>query len=390
MKDLKIAKFKGLNTIADPLGLGLSWLTTANNVNITDAGKLERRDGYTTAISGTITGAYGTIDYQRMYYVDAGALKAKDGPTLATGLSSAPMSWAEVNDQVFYCNGLDSGIIQPDNSVLPWAWTTPASPAVAAVTGSLDPGKYEVCCTFVLADGRETGPNDAVSIDIAAGQALQLAQIPQASGCTTRVYIAPANSPVFQLAYEGYQTARVWDYSPNSLGFELVTDDFDSLPAGCTVIQEWRGRMYAAQYLPGTDMTAVWISEPLGFHLFDLDSNYLSIPGKVLAMAPHADGLIIGTDRRIHALGADKSLVTLANYATVPGCCWCIDHDDTDKPVYIWTVRGMCRAMPFANLTSGHVSVAPGVQAGAAVIASGGQKRFIACLHQGGSAFNQR
>ena len=40
---------------------------------------------------------------------------------------------------------------------------------------------------------------------------------------------------MFQLAYEGYQTARRWDYSPNSLGLELATDDFDPIPDGATV-----------------------------------------------------------------------------------------------------------------------------------------------------------
>jgi len=46
--------------------------------------------------------------------------------------------------------------------------------------------------------------------------------------------------------------------------------------------------------------------------------------------------------------------------------------------------------MPFTNLTQGHLSVAPGVQAGASVIERDGQRRFVVSLHRGGTAFNAR
>ena len=96
-----------------------------------------------------------------MYVVDGGALKVMTGQVTAvvllTGLSAAPMYWAEVNDQVFYNDGIDRGIIQPDHAVLPLDWPLPGTPNQAAVTGSLVPGQYQVGCTFILADGRETG-----------------------------------------------------------------------------------------------------------------------------------------------------------------------------------------------------------------------------------------
>ena len=386
--DLQVTRFKGLNNVSDPLGIGLAWLTTANNVDITDTGRIQRRSGFSSSIAATaISGAYSTIDHQRAYYVDAGVLKSFAGVTLASGLSGASMHWAEINNQVFYANGVDFGIVAGDNTVLPLAWTAPGTPTLAAASGSLAPGQYSVMCTYLMADGRETGPGAAASIDIQEGQALQISDIPQANGMVTRTYIAPANSTAFQLAYEGFQTTRLWDYSPNSLGLDLATDDFDPIPTGSTVIQFWRGRLYAAQYFPGSDMTAVWHSQPLGFHLFDLATDFLAIQGKVLMMAPTEEALVIGTDKEIHAYTGDAIRV-LATYGVVPGWCW--SRDDDDKSVYIWSQRGLCKAMPFANLTSGHVSVAPGVQAGAAVVAQGGQKRFVVALHAGGTAFNQR
>lgn len=389
--DLQTTRFKGLNTLDDPMEMGLSWLTQADNVDITSADKLQRRAGYDLDTAGTILGAYSTIDHQRMYFVDGGSLKAYPGVTLASVTSQARMHWAEVNDQVFYNNGTDRGILTEDNRVLPLSWPVPGAPALAAVTGSLAPGRYSVMCTYLLPDGRETGAGSSASLDIEDGQALQISAIPQVDGMVTRTYLAPANSTVFQLAYEGYDTARVWNYSPNSLGLDLATDDFDPIPEGATVIQVWRGRLYAAQYIPASNMTAVWFSQPLGFHLFDLATDFLAIPGKVHMLAPTDSALLIGTDQAIHAYDGEGTK-KLATYGVVPGWCWARDDDENGESmgVYIWTQRGLCKAMPFVNLTSGHVSVAPGIQAGAAVIAQGGQKRFVACLHAGGAAFNLR
>ena len=391
MKSPKVAQFMGLNNQTDPLNLGLEWFTAANNINITDAGKIVPRLGYALDIAGEILGAYATIDHQRMYYVDGASLKAYGGTVLASITSQARMHWTEVNDQVFYNNGTDRGIVRGDNSIIPLAWPVPGAPALAAVSGSLAPGRYSVMCTYLLPDGRETGAGSSASIDIEQGQAVQISGIPQVDGLVTRTYLAPANSTVFQLAYEGYDTARVWNYSPNSLGLDLATDDFDPIPEGATVIQIWRGRLYAAQYIPSSDMTAVWISQPLGFHLFDLATDFLAIPGQVHMIAPTKQALVIGTDVAIHAYNGEN-LEELATYGVVPGWCWARDDDENGESmgVYIWTQRGLCKAMPFVNLTSGHVSVAPGIQAGAAVIAQGGQRRFVACLHAGGEAFNAR
>ncbi len=391
LKDTAVAAFKGLNNQTDPLQLGLGWLTTADNIDITDEAKIRRRAGFDLDTPGEILGAYATIDQQRLYYVDGDSMTAYGGTVLAQVTSDAPMHWAEVNGQVFYNNGVDRGIITPASTVLPLEWPVPGTPVLAAVSGSLAPGKYDVLCTFLMADGRETGAGQSGSIDIAEGQALQISGIPQAAGMVTRTYIAPANSTVFQLAYEGYQTAWRWDYSPNSLGLDLATDDFDPIPPGATVIQIWRGQLYAAQYFPADNMTAVWRSQPLGFHLFDLAADFLAIPGQVHMLAPTDEALVIGTEREIYA-HPGEGLKLLANYGVVPGWCWACDTDEAGegKGVVIWTQRGACKAMPFVNLTSGHVSVAPGVQAGAAVIAQDGQKRFVVALHQGGQAFNQR
>jgi hypothetical protein len=378
--------FKGLNNISDPLRLGLSWLAQADNVDITETGALQKRTGYRKTLAGTITGAYSTLDFTRMFVVDDGTLKAMTGPAAATpllsGISPAPMHFTEINNQVFFNNGVDRGVIQPDNTVLGWGWQAPGAPVVSAVTGNLPAGLYRVCCTYTLPDGRETGAGEVADIVLDEGQALQISGIGSQTGCRSNTYIAPANSTVYQKA-SSTSAAFVWNSSPDALGVDLQNKLFDALPLGAGVIQAWRGRIYAAQYLPTEDQTVVWFSEPLGFHLFNLNSSFLMVSGRVLMLAPHDDALLIGTDQRVYAYFGEK-LEQLASYGVAPGQHWSRD----DERILFWSKRGLCSALPFSNLTEARVSVAPGVRAGGCVIRADGQKRYVVALQQGGLAFN--
>lgn len=373
--------------MSDPMRRGLSALVLvqADNVNVNASGSMSVRDGYALTFAGSITGAYGTIDFSRFYFVDGGALKTITGKTLRTGLSPASMYWSEVNDHVYYNNGTDRGIIGPDDTLSDWAWTVPSTPTAAAVSGDLAAGTYQVCCTFTLPDGRETGAGDSTVVTLTAGQALQISNIPQVAGYETNLYVAPADSTVYQYAGSTTQRATVWNAPPDSLGPDLLNDSLDPLPASASVIQFWGGRMYAAMHMPAADQTVIWRSMPLGYHLFNLSSEFVMVPGRVLALAPHDAALVIGTDKSIFAYDG-KTLNQLAEYGVIPGWSWAKDGNS----VLLWTQRGACSVLPFKNLTESRVSVAPGVQAGAAVIAQDGQKRFVVALHAGGTAFNKR
>ncbi len=381
---MKISSFLGLNSVTDPLRVGLGWLTQADNINVTDTGGLTRRDGYSLVAAGSYTGVYTTLDFSRMYVVVGSVIKDYVGNTLKDLTSTDPMYWAEVNTQVFFTNGTDSGVLLPDSSVLPWGWQTPAVPGVAAVTGSLPAGQYQVRCTFTLPDGRETGASYVTELTLTEGQALQVTGLQTLSGHTTNIYIAPANSTVFQLAFSTTSlSAFTWNASPDDLGVELTNHQLSPLPRDATSIQAWGGRIYAAQYFASTDQTIVWFSQPLGFHLFNLGQDFFMVPGRVLMLAPHSDALIVGTDAATYAYTGEK-LEQLAPYGVVPGQHWSED----DERILFWTTRGLCAALPFKNLTEKQVSVAPGVHAGGCVMRSGGQRRYLAVLQQGGSPFN--
>ena len=378
-----IQSFHGLNTVSDPLRLGHAWLRTADNVHVTDTGALVKRDGYQLVSAGAYSSAFSTFDYECSYFVLGNQLVDFSGVVLATLTSTAPMYWAEINNRTYYNNGTDSGIIARDNTVLPWSWETPAAPTLTPITGSLAPGLWQVLCTYVLADGRETGAGESAEITLTAGQALGISNIPHVAGALTKVYIAPANSTVYQLAVTTTGSAYNWVFSNDALGEDLRTAFMDPLPQGTGPVCFWRGRAYAAQYDPVSDQSVVWCSETLGYHLFNLDSDFFLVPGNVVMLTAVDEALIVGTTQRIYAYSGDR-LDQLAPYGTVPG-----QHADVSEgSVYFWTTRGVCSALPFTNLTEAQVSVSPGVRAGGAIVRHGGQKRYVVSLQQGGAAFN--
>ncbi len=351
-------------------------LVKANNINITDTGAISKREGYALSRAGSFASAYSTSDFSRLYLVSGNSIETFDGTVIASILdASAQMHWCEINDQVFFNNGTDSGIINRDNSVMDWRWTVPDAPTLAAVTGTLPAGTYQVLVTLTLDDGRETGASDTVSIEIAEGQALQIT----ANG---NVYIAPANSTVFQLAGT-YAGAFVWNSSSDYLGRDFLNDLLDPFPLGVDVIQAWQGRIYACQYMPTQGQTVIWYSEPLGFHLFNLTANFIIVPGRVHMLAPHGAALVIGTGERVYAYDGQK-LDQVADYGVVAGQHWALDGER----ILFWSTRGLCAFAPFQNLTEKQVSVAPGVRAGGCLVRQGGQVRYLSVIQSGGSAFN--
>ena len=386
-----IPRFMGLNTASDPVRLPPGWLTVADNVDVTDTGALIRRQGRELIASGAFTGIYSTIDRARLYVVDGGQIKSiapdMSMTVLASGLMSLPMHWAEINGRVFYANGQDYGIIEPDGQVLPWSWEMPGQPVLQATSGAMAPGKYEIACTFILPDGRETGAGDATSIELAADSGLVITQIPQVAGCKTRVYIAPADSTVLQHAFTTTLTAATWNAGPDALGEELVTQGLDPIPSGATLPAAWSGRIWAAQPIAQRDMSVIWGSEPLGFHLFNLRQGFLSVPGQVLMLLAHDTGLIVGTERAIHVWNG-ATLAQVAGYGVVSG--WAGVSDADSKTAYFWSQRGLCRGLPFQNLTDGHLRVDTGKQVGAAVVNHGGFRKFIAATAPSGRVFNAR
>lgn len=393
-----LSQFLGLNNTADPL-IGTTgadgkprtwhWQSKAENVNFTDAGRCTRRDGYAPFVEGSgITASFSTFDFERLYIVAGETLMRvnQDGTTvpLRGGLSGAAR-WAEINDAVYLSCGNQKLEVRKDDEVMEWGVPTPQGGQVEVVSGELPPGQYQACFTFIDEAGREGGASASIAVTLDAEGGLSVSSIPHIAGHYTLLYIAE-RSPIFRLAAVLPVVTDAYVHSAGVLGRELVTQFLDPPPANALDIAAFRGQLYAAEYIPEADVTAVWASEPMGFHLFSLNSSFLQVPGQVTQMAGADDVLLIVTRTRTY-LYDGEGLRQVAEYGGPPG-----QHVDMDtqRRLCFWTDRGLCRAPPFENLTESRVSVAPGNAASGGIIQQHGYSRYVVALQIGGSPFNKR
>lgn len=380
-----VTAFKGLNNVTDPIRLSMDSLVQADNVDLTNNAGLIRCSGFTKRTTNTaISGAYATKDMKRLFVIDSGELRQMNTDltytVLLTGLSANQTWFEEINGVVYYANGVDYGVIEGP-SVRPWGINEPPiAPNLSFTSGNLPQGTYQVCCTFVDSRNLESGNSD-IAVLRGSGQ-LNIDGIPQRAGYTTNVYATLHDGTVFYLLKRAAGVSATYSTEAN-LGTEIPFWG-TSVPRG-TVIAYFQGQLYIAESFPQYDSTAIWCSLPLRYHHFDYSGEGIVVPGTVLMMKASEDTLIIGTERQIFAWDGDK-LTELADYGVVPGR----HASKLGTKLYFWSLRGLCSAMPFENMSEDTLSVAPGASAGATVIEKDGMRRYVVALRKDGSAYNRR
>jgi len=236
-----LSRFLGLNNVADPMRgtapgtrehQSWEWTSIANNVDCTDSHGIELRSGYLSALAGSgITASYSSIDYSKLYIIDAGALKRVNADMTTTtlyGTLTGTAYWAGQNDIVYLSCGTDKLRIKSDNTVSRWGVLVPAEPTVNAVSGSLAAGFYQVALTYTDAHGREGGACPAVGVQVTDG-GVTISNIPQLSGYTTNVYMTDMDGTVFYLAARTTLPALTLTHPPEA-GVELTTQFMDEPP----------------------------------------------------------------------------------------------------------------------------------------------------------------
>jgi len=397
-KRLAAKTFLGLNNVTDKLRLkNIGWLTQADNVIVTPAQALTRAKGHTRSTTNTaLYGAYATKDMKRLYVVDDGELRSYSTDlsfrVLRTGLSPWPYSFDEVNGVVYYSNGVDLGAISAASEAIPWGISAPSTPYVAQGTGSLYRGVYSVVITYVDANGLESANSSVTEVYCATGASIVLSEITQVAEYTVNVYVTQPDGTIFFLAAENVGEAYAIT-NVRALGRELPYWNTNTPRGGLPCF--FQGRMHTAEWFPELDMTVIWRSLPLQYHHFDPGAEAISVPGQarfleVTGVGSSGTGyekgtMIIGTDRQVWGW-TGENLVELAAYGVVPGWHASLHKDN----LYFWTLRGLCRAMPFMNLTEGTVSVPPGLRAGGTVVEKDGMRRYVVALIKGGEAYNRR
>ncbi len=169
-------------------------------------------------------------------------------------------------------------------------------------------------------------------------------------------------------------------------GQTLNTDEADigtsAPPANTECVAFFQGSVWLSYYDTVSDQSFIFRSKPFFWSRWDLAMDYIPVPGRVVLLAATDSGVVVGTDKTIHAYVQD-AFGALANYGVIAGQY----HYDQGR-VYFWTARGLCRALPFEAMTEEFVSVPPGTRACLAVTRRKGNKQAIIVTTGGGEADN--
>jgi hypothetical protein len=304
----------GENNILDATELPITALRRCINFDVTNSGYLHRRRGRTQVHVGTPVPNTLWSNGQRVLFVESGNLwelvkiSGTWTPMLVRmGMGNHPMAYLDVNRNIYYSNGLFTGMLDPDGADLPWGIAGPQNQptlTAAASGGDLVTGDYQVAITFVDDLGQESGtPVAAVTSVTGPSGSILLTDLPTAvDGSTIQVYCSAANGEgLYRVgrAINGAPSYRIASVA-NAQTMMLQTQHGIKPPAG-SILEYHNGRIYIAQ------RNVVWYTEPLRYGMVKPHRGFLMFPEDVTIVKAVADGIYICADQTYWVSGVDTS-----------------------------------------------------------------------------------
>jgi hypothetical protein len=380
-------KFSGLRNDVDPERFDAGDLAVADNIDIDKTGRIARRMGYTQAVAGATHSLWANPQGTQCFFAQGNTLYqlstsyAKQAVT--TLRSTDPISYEQVNDRVYFSNGVDTGVIE-QAAARPWGVAPPNLPEIAVGTGYMPAGTYLVTSTFVCADGQESGAPQAAVVQIPAngGALLFSGMVPPEDPRVVGRYIyvtEPNGEDIYQaMLVPAQAVAAAYSNDTTELNLPLDSEFLEPAPAG-QLVAYYRGRMFVAQG------DVLYPSEPFAYERFDPRLN-LQLDGRITMLGTLTDkelydtgknsGFFIGTDRSCGVLigssPEDFQYVPKTSYGAIFGAMDKVDgsvfEDGSagamELPMWL-TTDGICVGMPgmtIRNLTRTRYTFPVGTQ----------------------------
>lgn len=352
----KFAGFTGLNNKSKETALTPNALRQAVDVDLDRDSKLSSRRGYSAPIvPATLGHSLWSSDFLSFgLYADGEKLMAfEDGRAieLRGGLSPGmPISYALINDAVFWSNGIQRGQVTLAMDVRDWACDNPdGQPELEAIPGGTLTGDLQVCVTFTDAYGRESGATLAAAITVPPQSRLRVHHIPQPSdisaGGMLNVYVTDANGMTLLRAASIPSGMTEYTVVGPPAGRALATQFLHPMPAGHIV------RLFNGRQLVARGNMLLW-SNPLRYGMFHPGHNAMRMPHKIDLMEPIGEGepgagVYIASGPRTFFLSgpspADWSPRVVNTYGAVPGSSCPTPADawgiESQQPIPAWLAQ---------------------------------------------------
>lgn len=303
MADVKFGAFAGIRNTVPGERLTPEDLSAALNVDIDNGGRVSRRPGHELRMAGPSHSLWshganclfvrGDI-LHRLHQDYASSI-------VATGLTlDLPMSYIDVNGRVYWTNGAETGVLAEDGN-RSWGIAVPPLPGLAALSGSMDAGQYQVALTYLRRDGQESGTGMAALINLPEAGGVRVTWAIPADPTLTEVavYITEPNGKVLYQAGIGDIEDGGADLSSIRLSLPCDTQWLDAPPAG-QCLSFHRGRILIAS---GAHLFA---TTALGYEYVD-QRDYVAVDDSTIRFVAGVEhGIFVGTENKVYFLSGDR------------------------------------------------------------------------------------
>lgn len=301
--NITLSSFKGINNIASEYSLPDGYLRECVDFDINDGGKLYQRDGYFLqnnavfiCIGGDDKRCFAVKDGDLVELIVSGA--GFTFTTIKSSIGAVSLDFAECDGDYYYTGETVNGVIKGTSNKsfgLPSVATQPT--VVQDNSGSLTKGAYLVACTFLDANGLESGTTYPIKVTTTAdGKILSLSNIPvSASADVTHVaiYVSSRNGTELyrqKTVTNGTTTTTISAVTEGK--YPLQTIGFSPAPTGSIIAYHW-SHLYIA------DGEYLYYSKKYLYHLWRPQSHY-KYPSNITAIMPCESGLWITTEDGIY------------------------------------------------------------------------------------------
>ncbi len=387
--------FKGLNNVLKPRNTTPDYLKKAVNIDIDKLGNLIKRKGYQKVATGSFHSLWSTEDNKRVYVVKDNDLVKVNADysftTIKASVGSKELSYTEVDNTVYYCSEDFTGCINSNEVWMPWGLNIPnTSVDLAATTGALPEGVYQVHITYQTIDGVESGTTLAPQIVLTDDSGIIVSNFPspQESNVThIGIYVGMMNSE------ETYFVDRI----PLAQTSYTITSYFNGARPLSSFGMYPAPRGHITRYLNGRIYVAseniVWYSEGMNYNWWNSESGYWYFEDKITAIMPVEGGLWISADKLYYISGTDPRKakrqekepvqVVPGTPAKIPGPYIFVENTPagykwlctTNKGVYILYNDGL----PL-NMTERNVSLPIATEGVGSFIQEDGINRYVSLL----------
>lgn len=287
---------RGIDMLTEDTKMRPDSVRDAVNFELDKDGNFERRPGARLAsnmdglhsawTSPTGLGTFVASDDQLMRVTRNGDSVSVDG--VGTLPSNDPVSFAELNNRVVYCNRGGIGQIEA-NGTMRLLGGPDANPPIAIATpsGGLFGGPSLVAISYVNTYGEEGGLSTQVAVDVPANGGIRLLMpTPPADAVTARIY---RNGKSGKLRWAADAPATMTEYALGAGKLKKVADtQFMRRIIGGEYVAVRNGRLLVARgrYL-------FW-SESMNFGLTDPRHNHASFPRRIAFVLALPTGVFIG------------------------------------------------------------------------------------------------